>query len=114
MEGLRRVQVSVRLVVGTEKQLEELGYLESSRPLSRIGRKAYRLVKKIEETGSSARLVLIGQSIILNRKPKLFIDRFGRLNEGKDYRQTREGGQVQITFINELMGGAEVLAMVEE
>lgn len=114
VEGLRKAQVSVRLVVGTEKQLEEQGYLESSRPLTHAGRKAYKLVKKIDETDASARLVSIGQSLTLNRKPKLLIDRFGRLNEGKDYRQAKEGGQVQITFTNELMGGADVLVMVEE
>ena len=113
-EELRKAQVSVRLVVGTEKQLEEWGYLESSRPLSRIGRKTYKLVKKIDEIDSSARLVAIGQTITLNRKPKQLIDRFGRLDDGRDYRQTKEDGQVQITFINELMGGTDVLAMVEE
>jgi len=114
VEGLRQAQVSVRLVVGTEKQLEEMGYLESSRPLSRIGRKTYKLIKKIDETDSSARLVPIGQTLTLNRKPKLLIDRFGQLDEGKDYRQTKEGGQVQITFTNELMGGTDVLVMAEE
>lgn len=114
VSGLKQAQVSVRLAIGTEKQLEELGYLESSRPLSRIGRKAYKLVKKIDETDASARLVPIGQTLTLTRKPKMLIDRFGRLDEGKDYRQTKEGGQVQITFTNELMGGIDVLAMVEE
>ena len=112
--GLKQAQVSVRLCVGTEEFMEEQGYLESSRPFGRALRKAYKLDRKPAPEDPNVRLVPVGESIVLQRKLRALVDRYGRLKEGQDYKESKEGGQVKITFTSELLGGVDVLAIVEK
>ena len=111
---LKRAQVSVRLCVGTEEYMEEKGYLESSRPFGRAFRKAYKLDRKPGVDDPNVRLVPVGDTITLQRNVRALVDRFGRLKEGQDYKMARDGEQARVTFTSELLGGVDVLVVVEK
>ena len=114
LTGLQKARVSVRLLVGTEQFMEDGGYLESSRPFGRTFRKAYKQVKKIDPEDPDTRLVPIGEAIVLGRRPRALVDRYGKLKKGQDYQESKEAGQVKITFVNELLMGTDVLVVVEQ
>jgi gas vesicle protein len=106
-------QRSVRLYAAGEKFLEENGYLDTSRPFGRAFRKQYRLIKKVDPEDPAVVLAPVGTEIVVEGKVKVMVDRYGTLKKGDDYTQSTAEGQTTITFLNELITGTEVLAVVE-
>ncbi len=114
VDELRRGKTSVNLYVATEQFLKENGYLETSRsPLSAF-RKSFKLVKKLDPTDPAVRLVAVGESVALNGKLDRMVDRFGKLKKGNDFKLQKEAGQETATFVNEMLGGVDVLAVIKE
>lgn len=129
LEEVRRIQNSVRLMVGTEKLLKRNGFLKTGRGLS--FRKWYKLVGKPKSDDPRVKLVPINQQLSLNiqtipealvgrsgklgkLKLKALVDRSGKLKEGRDYKVSKSRGTTIITFTNrDFLGGADVLAVVE-
>ncbi len=124
LDEVRRIQKSVRLLVGTESLLKSNGFLETSR--SRL-LKQYKLVKKIEGGDSRVKIVPLNQQLDLTLdsfsgalvdrsgqlKLKELVDRHGKLKEGRDYKVDKSKGTTTITFINRVLEGTDVLAVVE-
>ena len=124
LDEVRRIQKSVRLLVGTESLLKSNGFLETSR--SRL-LKQYKLVKKIEGSDSRVKIVPLNQqldltldsfpSALVDRSGRLelkeLVDRHGKLKEGRDYKVDKSKGTTTITFINRVLEGTDVLAVVE-
>ena len=114
LEELRRAQIEVRLLVATEDFLKENGYLKSSRPFGRGFRKSYQLVKKLNPADPGVRTVPLGEALVLEFKLKALVDRYGSLKEGDDYERHKEEGILTLRFINEMLGGVDVMAVVQE
>ena len=123
LDEVRRIQKSVRLLVGTESLLKSNGFLETSR--SRL-LKQYKLVKKIEGGDSRVKIVPLNQqldltldsfpSALVDRSGRLelkeLVDRHGKLKEDRDY-IVDNSETIIITFINRVLEGTDVLAVVE-
>ena len=109
---LRQAQVSVRLYMGTENFLRESGLLKTGRGLSL--RKSYKLVKKPMADDPRIQVVPIGQPLVLESTPEELVDRFGKLKKGRDYQIGKSEGVTSITFVNEILGGVDVLGVVKE
>ena len=115
LEDLKKAQVEVRVLVATEDFLKENGYLDTSRPFGGGFRKSYKMVKKLELADPRVRKVPVGEALILESKLKEVVDRYGKLKKGDDYeREKEEDGLVKIIFRSEMLGGTDVLAVVEE
>ena len=125
LNAVHRVQKSVRLLVGTESLLKSNGFLATGRGATL--RKQYKLVKKIEGDDARVKIVPINQQLGLtlnsvpealvdrsgNLKLKALVDRHGKLKEGRDYKVDKSKGTTSITFINRVLEGTDVLAVVE-
>ena len=114
VDELRRGKTSVNLYVATEQFLKENGYLETSRPFGSAFRKSFKLVKKLDPTDPAVRLVAVGESVALDGKLNSMVDRFGKLKKGNDFKLQKEEGQETVTFVNEMLGGVDVLAVIKE
>ena len=110
---LKAAQHSVRLYAAGEKFLEENGYIDTSRPFGRAFRKQYKLVKKVDLEDPAVVLAPLGNGIVIEGKVKVLVDRYGTLKKGDDYTQSMADGQTTITFLNELITGTDVLAVLE-
>ena len=110
---LKAAQLSVRLYAAGEKFLEENGYIDTSRPFGRAFRKQYKLVKKVDLEDPAVVLAPLGNGIVIEGKVKVLVDRYGTLKKGDDYTQSMADGQTTITFLNELITGTDVLAVLE-
>ena len=58
-------------------------------------------------------LVPIGQPLTLEATPEELVDRFGKLKKGRDYQIDKSNGLVTITFVNEILGGVDILGVVK-
>ena len=110
---LKAAQRSVRLYAAGEKFLEENGYLDTSRPFGRAFRKQYKLMKKVDPEDPAVVLAPVGNDIVIEGKVKVLVDRYGTLKKGDDYTQSMADGQTTVTFLNELITGTDILAVVE-
>ena len=88
-ETLAKAQDAVHLFTAGEKYLKDNGYLQTSRPFGGGFRKQYKLVKKIRSDDPGVQLVPIGQGQVLE-------------------------GSSRITFVNDLIGGTGVLAIIKD
>ena len=125
LNAVHRVQKSVRLLVGTESRLKSNHFLKTSRGATL--RKQYKLVEKIEGDDPRVKIVPINQQLPLTLdsiptalvgrpgklKLKALADRHGKLKEGRDYTVRKSKGTTVITFINRVLEGTDVLAVVE-
>ena len=123
--ALHRIRKSVRLLVGTESLLKSNRFLKTSR--NAMLRKQYKLVKKLEGDDSRVKIVPLNQQLdlTLNSAPealvgssgklklKALVDRSGKLKEDRDYIVDKSRGTTIITFINPVLEGTDVLAVVE-
>ena len=110
---LKAAQRSVRIYAAGEKFLEENGYLDTSRPFGRAFRKQYKLMKKVDPEDPAVVLAPVGNDIVIEGKVKVLVDRYGTLKKGDDYTQSMADGQTTVTFLNELITGTDILAVVE-
>ena len=55
----------------------------------------------------------VGTDIEIEGKIKVLVDRYGTLKKGDDYTQSTTDGQTTITFLNELITGTDILAVME-
>ena len=113
-ETLAKAQDAVHLYAAGEKYLKDNGYLQTSRPFGGGFRKQYKLVKKIRSDDPGVQLVPIGQGQVLEGKIDAFVDRYGKLKKGEDYQTTKVDGGSRITFVNDLIGGTGVLAIIKD
>ena len=113
-ETLAAAQHSVHLYAASEKYLKDNGYLQSSRPFGGGFRKQFKLIKKIRSADPGVQLVPIGNGQVIEGKIDQFVDRYGKLKKGNDYKSTKTDGGTQITFVNELIGGTGVLAILKD
>ena len=114
VETLEAAQNSVHLYAASEKYLKENGYLDTSRPFGGGFRKQSKLVKKIRTDDPGVKLVPIGQAHLLAGKVDAFVDRYGKLKKGDDYQTAKDGDGTRVTFVNELIGGTGVLAVLKD
>ena len=114
VDELRNAKSSVNLYIATEQFLKENGYLETSRPFGGAFRKNFKLIKKLDPTDPAVRLVPIGESVVLGGSLSSLVDRFGKLKKGDDFQLQNEEGQEIVTFVNEMLGGVDVLAVIKE
>ncbi len=113
-EAKKIAQNAVYLYAANETQLLEQGYLKTNRPFGSGFRKQYELIKRIDRDNPSTQVAPIGQAIALSSEVEAFVDRYGRLKQGADYKVTRNEAGVQVAFLNELAGGTGVLAILKE
>jgi len=111
---MRQAETSVRVYAATEAFLEESGYLKTSRSVGRVFRKSYQLVQRLEPTDSRVQLAAIGQPLRLEGRLKAIVDRYGKLKKGDDYKVSKSDGGVEITFVEEMLAGVDVVAVMEE
>ena len=111
---LREAEIAVRVYAATEGFLRETGYLHASRGLKRGFRKSYKLVQKLDPADSRVQLVPIGETLVLEAKLKALVDRYGKLSKGDDYRVKKQDGGVAITFLDEMLEGIDILAVMED
>ena len=111
---LRVAETSVRILVGSESYLKENGFLTSSRSLGRAFRKKHKLASKLDPADLRVKLVPIGDTISLDGNLKALVDRYGNLKEGEAYKKSKGDGAVEITFVDALLGGVDVLAIMKE
>lgn len=112
---LRSAQTAVRLYVASESYLKENGFLKSSRKLGRAFRKSYTLVKKLDPTDPKVLLVSVGDPLFVEGELSALVDRYGKLKEGRVFEQKKdkERGGVEITFVDDMLGGVDVLAVMK-
>ncbi len=109
---LKAAQTSVRLYVASEQFLQENGYLDTSRPFGSAFRKQYKLVKKVDPEDPGVQLVPVGTEVVVAGKVNALADRYGTLKKGDDYKLKTADGQTTITFLNEMVAGTDVLAVI--
>lgn len=114
VQVLRQASASIRVRVGTEADLQAAGYLQVTRPSARSTRKAYRMIARVAEDDPAARLVPVGGQLELERKPRLLLDRYGRLKEGTGFRLDDDQSPVQLSLIDERLAGADLLVVVPD
>lgn len=114
VQVLRQASASIRVRVGTEADLQAAGYLQVTRTSARSTRKAYRMVTRVAEDDPAARLVPVGGQLELERKPRLLLDRYGRLKEGTGFRLDDDQSPVQLSLIDERLAGADLLVVVPD
>jgi predicted nucleic acid-binding Zn-ribbon protein len=114
-DQLERAQTSVRLYVASENYLKDNGFLKSSRKLGRAFRKSYALVKRLDPTDPKVILVSVGDPLFVEGELSALVDRYGKLKEGRVFTKTRnkERGGVEITFVDDMLGGVDVLAIMK-
>jgi hypothetical protein len=112
---LRSAQTAVRLYVAKESYLKENGFLKSSRKLGRAFRKSYVLQKKLDPTDPRVILVPVGDTLFVEGELSALVDRYGKLKEGNvfDKKKDKERGGVVITFVDDMLGGVDVLAIMK-
>ena len=111
---LQAAETSVRVLVASERFLKENGYLKSSRTFGRAFRKSHKLVSKLDPVDPRVQLVPIGDTVSLDGKLQALVDRYGSLEEGEAYRKSKGDGGVEITFVDAMLGGVDVLAVMKD
>ena len=112
---LRQAETSVRVYAATEAYLTENGYLETDRIFGRAFKKAYKLVKRLDPSDPRVQLAPIGEPVLVSGQVEAFVDRFGELKKGDTFRsQKAEGGGMNVTFVDGLLAGSDVLAVIKE
>lgn len=111
---LRQAETSVRLYVATEDYLKESGYLEVDRIFGRAFKKAFKLARRLDANDERVQLAPIGEALRIAGEIDAVVDRFGELKKGEAYRQKKVEGGVEVTFIDDLMGGSDVLVVLKK
>lgn len=112
-DQLRMAQTSVRVYAATEKFLEEGGFLKSSRSLGRAFRKSFRLATKLDPTDPTVQLAPIGEAMLLDGELKALVDRYGKLKKGEAFETRNVDGKTEVTFLDGMLGGVDVLAIMK-
>jgi len=113
-DQLRLAQTSVRVYAATEEFLDDSGYLHSGRSLGRAFRKSFRLAKKLDPTDPAVQLAPIGDAVLLEGELKALVDRYGKLKKGDAYQTRKVDGKTEVTFVDGMLGGVDVLAIMKD
>jgi hypothetical protein len=113
-DQLRLAQTAVRVYAATEKFLDDSGYLHSGRSLGRAFRKSFRLAKKLDPTDPAVQLAPIGDAVLLEGELKALVDRYGKLKKGDAYQTRTVDGKTEVTFVDGMLGGVDVLAIMKD
>ena len=72
-------------------------------------------MKKLDPTDSKVRLVPVGDTLFVEGELSALVDRYGKLKEGRVFekKKNKERGGVEITFVDDTMGGVDVLAVMK-
>jgi hypothetical protein len=111
---LRKADQGVSVFIGSESFLKENGYLKVNRSLGRALRKVFHLTKTLNPGDPDVQLVGIGDSIVITGNLDVIVDRYGKLDKGDDYSVQKEGGQTTVTFLNQMLGGVDVVAVLKD
>jgi chromosome segregation ATPase len=113
LEDLKTAQASVRVLMATEGFLKESEYLKTNRSLGKLFRTSFKLERRLDIKDPQVRKAPLGEPFFVEGKLKALVDRYGKLKEGRDYEELKENGQLRIVFVNDLLAGVDVLAVVE-
>ena len=69
--------------------------------------------RRLDIKDPQVRKAPLGEPFFVEGKLKALVDRYGKLKEGRDYEELKENGQLRIVFVNDLLAGVDVLAVVE-
>ena len=111
---LQATRNSVLLLSAGESFLKENGFLDTSRPFGRGFRKQYKLAQRFSPENPAVLVVALDTEITLEGKLKAVCDRFGTLKKGDDYESSFAEGQTTVRFINPMVTGTDVLAILKE
>lgn len=112
-DQLLMAETAVRVYAATEKFLDDGGYLKSSRSLGRAFRKSLRLAKKLDPTDPAVQLAPIGEPLLLDGELDALVDRYGKLKKGDSYNVRKVDGKTEVTFVDGMLGGVDVLAILK-
>lgn len=112
--SLRQAETSVHLYAASESFLKENGFLSTDRIFGRAFVKSYKMVKRLDTSDPRVRLVPIQEAVRLEGSVEALVDRFGELKVGDAYKSHKAEGGVEITFVDDLLGGADVLAVLKD
>jgi len=113
LEQAKEAQSAVHVLVATEAFLKENGYLKTGRKLGLFG-KSYKLVKKLGADAANIQKARVGSPLLIAGELKGIADRYGKLEEGQDYTMEKTDGQVSVTFLNDMLEGVDLIAVVKE
>ena len=113
-ELLRQGQNTVHLYIGTESDLRESGHLAVSRLFSGGGRKSLRLIKRLDLSDPNVKRVSRDVTLSVGAELDALVDRFGKLRRGDSYQVHEEAGALRITFLDEMLKGADVVAVIKK
>ena len=111
---LQATRNSVILLSAGENFLKENGFLDTSRPFGRAFRKQYKLAQPLSPENPAVSVVGLQTEVILEGKLKAVCDRFGTLKKGDDYESSYADGQTIIHFLNPMITGNDVLAILKD
>ena len=111
---LQATRNSVLLLSAGENFLKENDYLATSRPFGRAFRKQYKLARRFSPENPAVQVVALDTDIAIEGKLKAICDRFGTLKKDDDYKINYVDGQTIIRFLNPMVIGADVLAILKD
>ncbi len=113
-KDLQKTVSSVLVYVGTEDELKQKGFLETSRPA--LFSKNYKIsgFPDITSPDANIRRIPLGETFMLEGKLKELCDRHGKLGKGKEFEISQvTPGQIMITFTDSTLVGQRILAVLE-
>ena len=114
--SMKEAVTSVLVYVGTEEELKTGGYLKAGR--SMFLRKSFKSVGFPDVTDEQNRnqvmRVAIGETLVIQGKLDALADRHGELKKGDEFEESQgPPGQTLVTFIDSMMAGQRILAVVK-
>ena len=113
---MKETVTSVLVLVGTEDELKEAGYLKSGRSFFR---KSFKLIGFPEVTDANKKTdvlkISMGETLALPGELDALADRHGKLNKGKEFEVSKgPAGQTLVTFIDATLEGQRILAILKK
>ncbi len=109
-KDLKKTVNSVLVYVGTEDELKQQGYLNTSRFI----RKNYKVAGFPDLDNAKVLRIPVGETFTLQGELKELCDRHGKLGKGDEFElSTGAQGQSIISFTDELLVGQRILAVIK-
>jgi len=109
-KDLKKAVNSVLVYVGTEDELKEQGFLNTSRFI----RKNYKVASFPDLDNAKVLRIPVGETFTLQGELKELCDRHGKLGKGDEFELSKGAqGQSIISFTDELLVGQRILAVIK-
>lgn len=109
-KDLKKTVNSVLVYVGTEDDLKQQGYLNTSRFI----RKSYKVSGFPDVNDAKILRIPVGETFTLSGELKELCDRHGKLGKGDEFEVSKGAqGQSIISFTDELLVGQRILAVIK-